>query len=123
MSAKSTRHRRNQKAESSLLDHDLIEQRALQIARNEGRDQISQEDRARAREELLAPNEITGEPEISPDMSPQITAWDEAPASTGKKIEKVEPEDEASIGKELVEKGMRGPRRTRSGEDPLRHRF
>jgi hypothetical protein len=120
MSTKSTRHRRNQKAESNLLDHDLIEQRALQIARDEGRDLISQEDRARAREELLAPNEVTGEPEISPEMHPQITAWDEAPASTGKKVDKVTPEDEASIGKELVEKGMRGPRRTRSGEDPLR---
>lgn len=119
MSAKSTRHRRNQKAESNLLDHDRIEQRALQIARSEGRGLIGEEDRDRAREELLAPEETTGEPEISPEMNPQITAWDEAPASAGKRADKVLPEDEASIGKELAEKGLRGPRLTRNGEDPL----
>ncbi len=97
----------------------MIEQRAMQIARNEGRGLITQEDRDRAEEELLAPNETLGEPEISPGMAPQITAWDEAPASAGKRAAKVTPEDEASVGKELAEKGLRGPRLTRSGKDPL----
>jgi hypothetical protein len=120
MSKKSSRHRRNERAESRLLDHDAIEQRALQISRNEGHETITQDDRRRAREELLAPNEATGVPEVSPEMKPEITAWDEAPGSSGSKAVKVEPEDEASIGKELVEKGLRGPRRTRQGDDPLR---
>ena len=119
MSAKSSRHRRNQKAEARLLDRDPVEQRALQIARMEGREAISQEDRRRAGEELLAPNEARNEPEIAPGMEPQITVWDEAPASSGTRAFKVEPEDEASIGKELVEKGLRGPRRNRQGDDPL----
>ena len=120
MKTKSSRHRRNQEVESRLLDHDLIEQRALQISRIEGHDFITEDDRQRAREELMAPHEPMGEPEISPDMEPQITAWDEAPASSGTRAPKVKPEDEASIRKELAEKGLRGPRRTRQGEGPLR---
>jgi len=120
MSAKSTRHRHNQKDESRLLDHDPIEQRALQIARSEGRDDISEDDRDRAKSELRAPNDIPVEPEITPGMEPQLTAWDEAPASSGTRSPRVEPEDEASIGKELVEKGLRRPRRNQDGSDPLR---
>ena len=111
MSTKSHRNRQNQKDESRRLDRDRIEQRALQIARMENRDTITDDDRQRAAEELLAPNEtVTEAPEISPDMDPQITAWDEAPASSGQRVPKVEPDDENSIGKDLVEKGLRGPR-------------
>jgi hypothetical protein len=115
MSSKSIRHRHNQAAESRLLDVSEIEQRAVQIARDEGREIPTSDDRARAREELLAPNESLGDPEVSPELGPEITAWDEAPGSRGKAGEKVRPEDEASIGKELFEKGLRGPRRTRRG--------
>lgn len=109
MSKKSQRHRENQKNESRLLDQDPVEQRALQIARDEGRDEITEEDRERSQEELLAPNEVPTDPEISPGMEPQVEVWDEAPASTGKRAFKVKPEDEASIGKELAEKGLRAP--------------
>ena len=114
MSVQSHHHRENQKDESRRLDHDLIEQRALQIARQENRDTINDDDRQRASEELLAPNETaTDAPEISPDMEPEITAWDEAPASSGQRAPKVLLEDENSVGKDLVEKGLRGPRSTR----------
>jgi hypothetical protein len=119
MSSKSTRHRHNVAAESRLLDESQIEQRAVQIARDEGREIPTSEDRTRAREELLGPNETLGDPEVTPELGREITAWDEAPESSGRVVEKVGLEDEASIGKELVEKGLRGPRRTRSGEDPL----
>jgi len=118
MSAKSKRNKENKKAESRLLDQDPIEQRALQIARDEGRGEISEMDRLRAREELLAPNETIREPELTPGM-PEITEWDEVPGSSGTRTARVLPEDEASVGKELVEKGFRGPDRTRNGEDPL----
>lgn len=117
MSTKSTRHHQNQKDESRRIDHDPIEQRALQISRMEGHDFITEDDRERAREELLAPNETSSAPEISPDMEPQITAWDEAPASSGTRVPKVEPEDENSIGKELIEKGLRGPHQPRKGTE------
>ncbi len=114
MSAKSNRHRQNKHTESRRLNHDLVEQRALQISRIEGHDVITQEDRERAREELFAPNETPDAPEVAAEME-KITAWDEAPASSGTRAVKVEPEDETSIGKELIEKGLRGPRRTRQG--------
>ena len=121
MSSKSTRHRHNQAEESRLLDGSEIEQRAVQIARDEGRDIPSADDRARAREELLGPNETLGDPEVTPELGGRdLTAWDEAPEDHGHQVKRVRPEDEASIGKELVEKGMRGPRRTSTGEDPLR---
>jgi hypothetical protein len=111
MSSKTNRHRKNQASESRLLDHSDIEQRALQIARLEGRDEIIDDDRSRAREELLAPNEVREEPEVTPELgSKDVTVWDEAPASSGTKAGKVKPDDEASIGKELIEKGLRYPR-------------
>jgi hypothetical protein len=120
MSSKSNHHRKNQAAESRLIDESPIEQRAVQIARDEGRETPDSSDRARAREELLAPNETLGDPEVAPELGGDITAWDEAPGDSGHRVERVMPEDEASIGKELVEKGLRGPRRTQSGSDPLR---
>ena len=109
MSAKSTRHHHNKIQESHILDTDPLEQRALQIARSEGREEISQEDRDRAKIELYAPNETPEQPEITPGMEPEITAWDEAPASSGRHVPNIIPDDETSIGKDLIEKGMRGP--------------
>jgi len=123
MSSKSTRHRHNQAEESRLLDHSEIEQRAVQIARDEGRETPDASDRARAREELLAPNETLGDPEVTAEMGAgDITAWDEAPEDSGHMVPKVGLEDENAIGKDLVEKGLRGPKRTQSGGDPLRRK-
>jgi len=119
MSSKSTRHRHNQATESRLLDESPIEQRAVQIAREEGRGLPTEDDRDRARKELLAPNEEIGDPEVVPELGKEITAWDEAPESKGVQIENVGPEDETAVEKELAEKGLRGPRRTRKGDDPL----
>jgi len=82
----------------------------LQIARMDGREVCNDDDRRAARSELLAPNEVVTEaPEVSPDTA-DVTAWDEAPGSSGHRVKKVEPEDEASVGKDLIEKGLRGPR-------------
>jgi hypothetical protein len=114
MSTKSNRQKKNQAAESRLLDQSKIEQRAMQIARDEGRGLITADDRARAREELLAPNDNPGDPETAPELGAEgVTAWDEAPGSSGHQVERVAPEDEASVGKELVEKGLRGPHQAR----------
>jgi hypothetical protein len=115
MSSKS--NRRNQAAESRLIDESEIEQRAVQISRDEGREIVTADDRARAREELLAPNETTGDPEVSAELGGDITAWDEVPGSTGTQAPRIVPEDENSVGKELVEKGLRAPhaRRKASG--------
>ncbi len=116
MSTKSHRNHLNQEAESRLIDHSPIEERAVEIALQEGRDEVSDEDRARAREELLAPNETQGDPEVAPELGvKEVTAWDEAPESSGHRVERVLPEDETSIGKELIENGLRGPRKSTPG--------
>ena len=121
MSSKSTRHRHNQAEESRLLDHSEIEQRAVQIARDEGRETPDASDRARAREELLGPDETLGDPEVTAEMgAANITEWDVAPEDSGHMVEKVGLDDENAIGKDLVEKGMRGPKRTHSGSVKLR---
>jgi len=110
MSAKSTRHRQNKKKESQVLNTDPQEQRALQIARDEGRDEITQEDRDRAEIESYATaDELPEAPEIVPGMEPEVTAWDEAPASSGRHVPNVIPDDETSVGKDLTEKGLRIP--------------
>jgi len=109
----SSKSRQNQSTESRLLDENGVEQRALQIARDEGRGLITEEDRTRAREELLASNENGGNPEVTPEMGGDHAAWDESPKENGTHVPNVIPDDEKSIGKELVEKGLRGPRETR----------
>jgi hypothetical protein len=116
MSSKSSHHKKNQATESRLIDDSQIEQRAVQIARDEGRELVEADDRARAREELLAPNETTGDPEVAPELGEEITAWDEAPGSRGTQAPRVVPEDETSIGKELTEKGLRGPHSPRKAD-------
>ncbi len=102
--------KKNQAAESRLIDESEIEARAVQIARDEGRDVVNADDRARAREELLAPNENEGAAEVSPELGvAEVTAWDEAPGDSGHKVPRVLPEDETAVGQELIEKGLRGP--------------
>lgn len=106
----SKQSKRNQAAESSLIDRSEIEARAVQIARDEDRDLVTVDDRVRAREELLAPNDSPGAAEVSPELGvEEVTAWDEAPGSSGRRVPKLLPEDENAADKELIEKGLRGP--------------
>jgi hypothetical protein len=102
--------KKNQAAESRLVDDSKIEARAVQIARDEGRDSVTADDRARAREELYAPNETEGDAEVTPEMGVgRVTAWDEAPGDSGRQVPRVKPEDETAADQELVEKGLRAP--------------
>jgi hypothetical protein len=101
---------KNQAAASRLLDESAVEQRALQIARLEGRDLATEDDRARAREELLAPNQTTGDPEVAPELgAAKVTAWDEAPGDNGAQVPVAGPDDEQTIMEDLTEHGLRGP--------------
>jgi len=109
MSAKSHRNRQNRKQENHILDTDPLEQRALQIARDEGRDEITKEDRERAEIELYATSEPAEAPEVLPGVETEVTAWDEAPASSGRHVPNIIPEDETNVSKDLVEKGLRVP--------------
>ena len=113
-------NKRNQAEESRLLNNSEIEQRAMQIARDEGRGIPSADDRARASEELLAPNEEVADPEVTPELGEQIQAWDEAPGESGTKTPDIIPEDNQSVGKDLVEKGMRGPTKNSLADDQRR---
>ena len=117
MSSKSTRHRENRAAEAHLLEASVLEQRALQIARSEGRHGINASDRARAEEELLAPNEVVGVPELGSKLGGQEPSpWGQPPGHTGRQAETVRPEDDGNQIRDLVENGMRGPCRSRHAD-------
>jgi hypothetical protein len=117
MSSKSTRHRENRAAEAHLLEASALEQRALQIARSEGRYAITASDRARASEELLAPNEIVSVPEMGSKLGGcEPASWSQPPGSMGRQAETVRPEDDGNPIRDLVENGMRGPCRSRHAE-------
>ena len=112
----SSQSKRNQAAESRLMDESQVEQRAVQIARDEGREEPSADDRSRAREELYAPNENTGDPEVSAEEGGDRSAFDDVAGESGTRAPRVKPEDEKSIGKELVEEGLREPNATREAD-------
>jgi hypothetical protein len=56
---------KNQAADSRPLDESAVEQRALQIARLDSRELITDDDRTRAREELLTPEDTTPPIEVT----------------------------------------------------------
>jgi len=83
-----------------------IEQRARELAHTEGRDEVSEADRARALEELSGPAPELGAPEaVIPEIE-QLVAWDGAADSSGHRVEPVGLPDETSIGEQLVQEGL-----------------
>jgi len=83
-----------------------IEQRARELAHTEGRDKVSDSDRARAREELSGPVHLPTAPEaISPELE-ELVSWDDAASSSGHRVEPVGIGGEASIGEQLVQEGL-----------------
>ena len=80
----------------------LIEERAREIARSDGRAQPNDLDRTSAREEL------TGTPglEKSPTREEPGRDWQMPLVSTGEKAPTVRPEDDQNIPEKLVQQGV-----------------
>ena len=81
----------------------MIEERAREIARSEGRSQPNDLDRTYAREQLMG---ATAESEKLPTREEPGRDWQMPLVSTGEKAPTVRPEDDENIVEKLVEEGI-----------------
>src|SRR5262249_37556579 len=81
----------------------MIEERAREIARSDGRARPNDLDRTRAREELTG---ATSYSEKRPTREEPGRDWQMSLVSTGEKAPTVRPEDEENISEKLVREGV-----------------
>ena len=81
----------------------MIEQRAREIARSDGRTQPNDLDRSRAREELAGP---TAASEKEPTREEPGRDWQMPLVSSGEKARTVRPEDDENIPEKLIQQGV-----------------
>jgi hypothetical protein len=85
------------------VTREMIEERAQEIARADGREEANDLDRTRAREDLTG--SIAGsEPRTVGEPTPDW--YTPRGGSSGEKAQTVRPEDEASIPEKLVQEGI-----------------
>ena len=81
----------------------MIEERAREIARGDGRTQPNDLDRARAGEELTG---VTSDSEKPPTREEPGRDWGMPLVSSGEKAPTVRPEDEENIPEKLIQEGI-----------------
>ena len=81
----------------------MIEERARELARSDGRAQPNELDRTRAREELTG---VTSGSEKPPTREEPGRDWAMPLVSTGEKAPTVRPEDDENIPERLVQEGV-----------------
>jgi len=81
----------------------MIEERAREIARSDGRAQPNELDRTRAREELTGTTSASEKP---PTREEPGRDWQMPLVSTGEKAPTVRPEDDENIPEKLVQEGV-----------------
>lgn len=82
---------------------EMIEERAREIARTDGRSQPNDLDRSNAREELTGANSGA---EREPTKEEPGRDWQMPLVSTGTKAPTVRPEDDENIPEKLIEEGI-----------------
>ena len=94
---------------------EMIDERAREIARADGRSQANDLDRTRAREDLIG----SASGSEKPLTEEPVDDWYTARGSSGKKAPTVRPEDEENIPDKLIREGVEEAdhdQRSRSGE-------
>lgn len=81
----------------------MIEERAREIARSDGRNRPNDLDRSNAREELAG---ATSGSEKAPTHEEAGRDWEMPLVSTGQKAPTVRPEDDQNIPEELIQEGV-----------------
>jgi len=81
----------------------MIEERAREIARSDGRAEPNDLDRTRAREDLIG---ITSGSDKSSTKEEPATDWYTPRASSGEKTPTVRPEDDENIPAKLIQEGI-----------------
>jgi hypothetical protein len=93
----------------------MIEERAREIARSDGRTEPNDLDRTRAREELIGATPTSEKPATRKEPGRD---WEMPLVSSGEKAPTVRPEDEENIPEKLIEEGIEEAdhdQRSRSG--------
>ncbi len=83
---------------------EMVEKRARELAKMDGRDAPNETDRILARAEFQGVVDPQS-PEAAPEVE-SVTEWDESPSASGIQAPKVTPEDEAGVPEILVEEGI-----------------
>jgi hypothetical protein len=83
-----------------------VERRALEIARIDGREVVTEADLTSAFNELAAAALPTVEPEASEPAMEKLTAWDDPVHQSGRRIAAAPVEDEARVGEQLIQDGV-----------------
>jgi hypothetical protein len=81
----------------------MVESRASEIARSDGRAEPNDLDRARSREELTG---VTSGSEKSPTREEPGRDWGMPLVSSGEKAPTLRPEDEENIPEKLIQEGI-----------------
>jgi hypothetical protein len=100
----------------------LLQQRAQDLAEQDGRTEPTDADRAHALEALSSPITNTA-PEVPPGDE-NLTIWNQSPDVTGHIVPNIPPDNEADISAELTKEGVeeadQDRRRAAKDEDPPR---
>lgn len=86
------------------VSDELLQQRARDLAEQDGRTVPTDADRARALEELIT-EAATPAPEIPPGDQ-DLISWNESPDTAGHAVPVFPPDDEAEVSAELTEEGV-----------------
>jgi hypothetical protein len=87
------------------ISDEMIEARAIEIARSDGRATPNEADLILARAALERSSEPGSPPEVD-TRTDSLVAWDEAPESSGGRVESFAIPDEANVAERLVEEGV-----------------
>ncbi|MDB6153283.1 MAG: hypothetical protein JWL90_1736 [Chthoniobacteraceae bacterium] len=89
-----------------LVDATMLEKRAAELAKIEGRHSFTDKDLAEARAELLGSEVIPPPPEAAGTEVENITSWDDLLGDSGGPVQTQTLEDEATLGESLVQEGL-----------------
>ena len=106
--------------EISTVSDELLQQRARDLAQEDGRTEPTDADFKKAREELSGFTEDSA-PEVPPGDE-SLTGWSESADTTGHRVDTSPPDQDVDIGLELVEEGVdeadQDQRRVAKDDDP-----
>ena len=88
----------------SAVSDELLQQRARDLAQEDGRSEPRDADFEKAREELSRFTEDSA-PEVPPGDE-SLTSWSESADTTGHRVDTSPPDQDVDVGLELVEEGV-----------------
>ena len=106
--------------EVSAVSDELLQQRARDLAQEDGRSEPRDADFKKAREELSGVTEDSA-PEV-PSGDENLTSWSDSADTAGHRVDTSPPDQDVDVGLELVEEGVdeadEDQRRAAKDDDP-----